>query len=695
MRLVSRVFVFASTLFIIIYGILPGIFLLRVSFIAAYVAGRNLLAGMNPIVFYRFPDLQKLIDRSGFSTKFVPPLVSTPSSLLIDSLLAIFPISVSRFLTGAINLAALILLAHISSSVAKSSVKTSYLVILSSSFALATNFSVSQPMIILALLFVLSFYASSTNAEGTAGVALGIIFPFSAFAAIPAVLFLLSKKWRTFLYFVLSGALIVLLTYLVEGRAALLYYLQKVFPYYLNGTIGNPFSTEYQTAWSFFRRIFVFNATLNPLPALVSERSYLLAVSLFKSTVIVPCAYFFFKGVTQKDYRESMIAAAFSVILMSPTGSVYQLIVLAPAVIALSQIAIDENKAKTARLFLILYALACIPVYNLLQSYFGVHNFFLIYEEFLLVILLFIVYLIFQLRKFPRHLLVARTAITGGVVLAVALTLFIGNRGTTGESNVPVEPTLGTRVTKAATFSPAWENGRLTFISVDPTNGHLTPRGNFTPEAAIGNCYGLASDQAGENFAFDMVRSGQPVVYFKTRYVSLSFEGEMGSVSRDGDLGSFQHDGKLYLIDLDPYSISVDDTLDFLPFRIIASCFDAGRDNHLNFVLDSLNSSYSLVRYDIGTQRSNVNQLYFRPPMICSENNDVYATKGIADSTEVVVIHNGTDEARLFALHGSVDDLAILNGDLYLSSDFERGMGLPTVYKYILRDASSPISSDK
>ena len=207
MRLVSRVFVFASTLFIIIYGILPGIFLLRVSFIAAYVAGRNLLAGMNPIVFYRFPDLQKLIDRSGFSTKFVPPLVSTPSSLLIDSLLAIFPISVSRFLTGAINLAALILLAHISSSVAKSSVKTSYLVILSSSFALATNFSVSQPMIILALLFVLSFYASSTNAEGTAGVALGIIFPFSAFAAIPAVLFLLSKKWRTFLYFVLSGAL--------------------------------------------------------------------------------------------------------------------------------------------------------------------------------------------------------------------------------------------------------------------------------------------------------------------------------------------------------------------------------------------------------------------------------------------------------------------------------------------------------
>lgn len=686
MRLVARVFVFASTLLIIIYGILPGLFLLRGGFIVAYVAGRNLLAGVNPILFYRFPYFQSLIDQSQLSTRVFPPLVSTPPSVLVNSLVAIFPPLVSRFLIAAISFGALILLVHISSSLTKSSVRTSYLVLLSSSFALATNFSSSAPMIILTFLFVLSFYALAIKAERASGLALGIIFPFSAFAAIPAVLFLLSKKWKTFLYFILASALIVGFTYLIEGRAALVYYIQKVFPYFLNGKVGNPFSTEYQTAWSFFRRMFVFNVTLNPSPIFASRDAYLLAVSLFKSLIIVPCAYFFYKGVTQEDYRESLTAATFVAVLMSPTGSVFQLVLLAPGIISMAETALEENRLKTARLFLVLYALGCLPIFRVLENYLGIQNLFLLYEEFIVVFLLYLGYLFFQLRKLRGHLLPVRAAITSAVISAVTVTLFLGDRTLMKSTFSPAEPVLEKGMSGAMAFSPALQDGRLTYITSDSASGRLIPFGSSLAVDGRDNCYGVASDQYGYNLAMDGIQSGQPVVYFKTRGADVSFRGANASVSRDGDIGSFESNGKVYLVDLDPREISPLDTLDFLPFRIIASCLNAGIDNEIDFVLDSLNSSFSVVRYDLSTRRISSSQIPFRPSSICAEDDNLYLVHGENDSTEVTVVYSGTAQARLLALRGNIEDMAVLGHNLYFSSDFDRGMNFPTIYRYPLED---------
>ncbi|OYV99381.1 MAG: hypothetical protein B7X11_05440, partial [Acidobacteria bacterium 37-65-4] len=225
MRLIGRLFVFASSLFIVLYGVLPGFFKLEGDFIASFVAGRSLLNGIDPVIFYRFPLFQRLVDLSGLGNGIFSYVTNTPSSIVTNALLAIPPASVARFLLTAVNVLALVLLVHVTAKVAQTSNRTAYIVFLSSSFALASSFQSSQPFVILTLLYVLALYAFSINRNAACGAFLGLAFPFSPFTAIPAVLFLLSAKWRAFAYFVVTAVAILGLTYIVVGQSALIYYV--------------------------------------------------------------------------------------------------------------------------------------------------------------------------------------------------------------------------------------------------------------------------------------------------------------------------------------------------------------------------------------------------------------------------------------------------------------------------------------
>ncbi len=695
MRLVSRVFVFASSLFIIIYGVLPGIFLLRGGFIEAYVAGKDLLAGTNPILFYRFPEFQRLIDISGLSTKILPTIVSTPPALLVESVMAVFPVFISRLLATAASFAAMVILAHAASAIAKSSNRMSYAVLLSSSFALATNFNSSQPLIIMTLMFALSFYAGTLKAERISGITLGLLFPFGAFAAIPAVLFLLSKKWKTFVYFLAASSAVIIVAYLIEGRTVFFFYLQKVFPYYLNGRVGNPFSIDYQTPWSLFRRVFIFDAALNPSPIIASKEAFLIAVSLFKAVVVIPCAYFFYRGITQEDYREALIAASFPVVLLSPTGYVFQFVLLAPAIVALAQTAIEEKRIKSARFFLVVFALACLPVYKLFPNYLPLHNLFLLYEELMLLLILFFSYLAFQSRKLPRRLLPVRALITAAIISAATFTLFLGDRSLARSFSSPVKSVLQPGPASEVAFSPALENDHLTYVTIDSATGQLIPESSALRLNSGANCYGISSDEAGRNFAIDRSDSGRGAVYFKTKMAHLTFIGSRGRISQAGDLGSFEQDGKLYVVDLDPGQISLLDTLNYLPFRVVASCFNSGIDDEIDYILDSLNSSYSIIRYSLTSGILSSRLIKFWPQSFCSENDEVFLARARGDSTEVVTFNRNEFDELLFALPGNIMDMRILQGKLYFSADFERGLNLPTIYEYPLDSDRSPLQIDK
>ena len=702
MRLIARIFVFASSLFIILYGVLPGFLRVEGGFIPFYVAGRNLLKGINPILFYRFPDFQRLIDASGLSTRISSIGGSTPASFLVGALISILPAGFSQFILTAVNLGAFVLLVHVSAKLANSSVKTAYLVFLSSSFALATNFSSVEPFIILSLLFAAAFFASSTNAERAAGVTLAVVFPFELFTAIPALLFLLAKRWRLFIYFLLMTLFFLLITYLLIGETAVTYYLQRVFPLYFNGKVQNPFSISYQTAWSFFRRVFLFDQTLNPQPILASRNAYVFFISLFKAFVVVPPAYFFYRGIEKGTTREAFVASTFPIIFLSPTAATFQLVLLAPAIICLGQAALEEQRFTTGRLFIVLYALSCLPIYSFMYNFMNIRTPFLLYERFLVLLFIYILYLTFQLRLVPRHLLSIRLTLVATILSAVTVTLYIGDGTPEPSRTLPAFPILNGSQLRSASFSPAIHGDQMFFISPDSASqnygihfcGIREGTGSRVTDFVDlpGNCYHVSFDESGEHSAIETTDGTNDVVDFRSEIAAKSYLGGIGSVSRDGDFGAFMNDGRLFIVDLRTRQIPVVDSINILPFKITHYSFNREKDSSLSSVeivvilIDSLNGANSIGTYDLSDHHLETHGTLFPVSLISADGRKIYMTYETNDSTSVWSQTPNESPVELFSVRGDIVDINAVHHYLFFSSDFERGLNLPTIYRYTLTE---------
>ncbi len=717
MRLIARIFLFASSLFIILYGILPGFFRLEGGFVPFYAAGKSLLDGINPVTLYRFPDFQKLIDASGFSTGVYTLTGSTPASYLIAALVAIPPAGLSKFILTAINLCAFFLLVHASAKLANASTKTAYLVFLSSSFALATNFSSGEHFIITSLFFCAALFSFSVGAERATGVILGAIFPFELFTAIPAILFLLAKRWRVFIYFLLMSLFLLLITYVLAGEPVMTFYLQRVLPFYLNGRVQDPFSVSYQTAWSFLRTIFLFNPTLNPHPILASRNAYVFSISLFKAFVAVPSAYFFYRGVEKKDARESIIASTFPIIFLSPTATLFQLLLLAPAILCLARIALDEQRVRTARAFMALYAIGCLPIHSLFQSSLNIRTPFLLYERFFILLSIYVLYLFFQLRLLPKHLLVVRMSITTAIIAAVTVTLYVGDRTAEPARIFNAPPVLNGNELHYAAFSPAVHGDQISYIGMDSTSQNYVVRNDYLSGRNLqsfvhplgqdlqGDCYGVSTDENGRNSAIETITGQEDVVIFHTELGKRSYPGKAGSVSRDGDLGAFVSKGSLLIVDLGSERLPIVDTVSVLPFKVTRCSFSSGENSaeEIVFLIDSLNGANSVGTYDLATHKLGTRHAAFPVSLISAEGDRLYLTSEDNDSTSVWSQSRDHDPGRdadqpkkLFSVHGAIMDIEIVRsvghgnipgGDyLYFSSDFERGLDLPTIYRYRLGD---------
>jgi len=684
-RLIAKVFVFASTLLIILYGVLPGFVRVEGGFIPFYVAGKNFFNGVDPISFYKFPDFQKLIDASGLSTRIFPINGSTPASLLIGVFASIPPPGFSKFILTLVNLCALILLVHVTAKLAGSSIKTAYLVFLSSSFALATNFSTGEPFIIFALLFTAAFFSFSINAERASGAILGLVFPFEIFTAIPALFFLLAKKWRVFVYFSLASVFVILITYLIVGEPLISYYLQRVFPFYFNGRIQNPFSISYQTAWSFLKRIFLYDPTLNPNPILASRNVYVFSISLFKAMVVVPSAYFFYRGIEHNNTRESFIASTFPTIFLSPTAATFQLILLAPAIICLGQAALEDQRMSIARVFIALYALACLPIYSFMSHYLNVRTPFLLYERFFILLSIYVIYLFFQLRTLPKHLLMVRLSITTAIITAVTVTLYIGDSTPEPSRTPAIEPVLSGYQLLNASFSPSVYGNQFYYVSLDSAtqnyavNGSNLKLANFNPS---GNCYRVSFDESGSNSAIETIDKHDEVVNFRSEVGSRSYDGTTGLVNHGGDRGAFINKGILFIVDLLSKKIPIVDSLYLLPFKITKYSFN--NDNEILILIDSLNGSNSIGIYGISSRHLTTRHIPFPASLISADEDKFYLTFENNDSTSVWSQTGDTTLIKLFAVRGNIIDLITANHYLYFSSDFERGLGLPTIYRYTL-----------
>jgi hypothetical protein len=211
-----------------------------------------------------------------------------PTALLLLPLARLQPLDALRVLTVASVLClvcSIILLAKILSW----SLVDSTVFVLLSGYAVLGTLRLGQPYILVSLSCILGYYALLKGRPLLAGMCFGLFTPIKYFPVVFLVYFAFRKEWKV----VLGGAAAIGMVTAVS--VAILGW--KIHEEFLSSVLGNhlvakldlqdPFSASYQSFDSLFRRLFIYDATLNPRAPYALPRLEGIAVLITKASILL------------------------------------------------------------------------------------------------------------------------------------------------------------------------------------------------------------------------------------------------------------------------------------------------------------------------------------------------------------------------------------------------------------------------
>jgi hypothetical protein len=211
-----------------------------------------------------------------------------PTALLLVPLARLQPLAALRVLTGVSVLClicSIILLAKILSW----SLVDSAVFVLLSGYAVLGALRLGQPYILVSLTCILGYYARLKGRPLLAGLCFGLFTPIKYFPVVILVYFAFRKEWKV----VLSGAAAILTVAAVS--VGILGW--KIHEDFLSSVLGNhliakldlqnPFAVSYQSFDSLFRRLFIYDATLNPQAPFALPRLQGIAVLITKASILL------------------------------------------------------------------------------------------------------------------------------------------------------------------------------------------------------------------------------------------------------------------------------------------------------------------------------------------------------------------------------------------------------------------------
>jgi glycosyl transferase family 87 len=211
-----------------------------------------------------------------------------PTALLLVPLTRLKPLDALRVVTGVSVLClicSIILLAKILSW----SLVDSTVFVLLSGYAVLGALRLGQPYILVSSSCIVGYYARLKSRPSLAGMCFGLLTPIKYFPIVILVYFAFRKEWRV----VLGGAAAILMVTAVS--IGILGW--KIHEDFLSSVLGNhliakldlqdPFTVSYQSFDSLFRRLFIYDATLNPQPLYALPRLQGIAVLITKASILL------------------------------------------------------------------------------------------------------------------------------------------------------------------------------------------------------------------------------------------------------------------------------------------------------------------------------------------------------------------------------------------------------------------------
>ncbi len=334
--------------FVVVRGALPAFTEIGSDFPNYYTSGWIARTGNSVERLYDDGWFQQRIDSLGIHQqgKFSP--FPPPTVLPFIPLSYLEPLAALRVVT-VINLilvaASVIILARLFSF----SRAESLLFVLLSGWGLANCLRLGQLYIALSFSMLLGFSCYTKKRHTCAGVSYGLFVPIKYFPVVVLVYSIWKKESRLLIASFATILALCLLSLLVLGWEIHELFFRMVLGEHLQGNLTqqNPFSPAFQSFTSLFRRLFVFDATLNPNPFIAST---LLFTLLRIASVLVPVFLTFHLLVKWKKHtHEESASLAVALLcllglLIAPATATYHFLLLwLPVGILLSHFRATNN----------------------------------------------------------------------------------------------------------------------------------------------------------------------------------------------------------------------------------------------------------------------------------------------------------------------------------------------------------------
>jgi hypothetical protein len=289
-RAVALVLLGLLTAFLVVRGIVPALTRVDSDFPSYLTAARIVAQRGHTERLYDIPWFQEQMRRYGIGQpsegKFQP--WPPPTALLLVPIASLPPLDALRVMTGVTAVCLIGSIVLLSRILTWSLIDTALLVLLSG-WAGVNSLRLGQPYVLVALSCIAGYYAYLRSRPWLAGLCFGLFTPIKYFPVVMLGYFAARQRWRIVAGGVLAILVVVLASIAILGWPLHEQFLSSVIGNHLIGqlTMQDPFTASFQSFDSLYRRLFVFDATLNPHPWMMAPLLQQAGVAITKGAILL------------------------------------------------------------------------------------------------------------------------------------------------------------------------------------------------------------------------------------------------------------------------------------------------------------------------------------------------------------------------------------------------------------------------
>lgn len=333
-------------------------------FAGYYFGGRELLSGRGANA-YDMEKLNSLILQAGYRDVFVSYAPFPPFTSLVFAPFLLLPMGAAKLVFGGVSC----LLFLVTLMRARIALDIPPLLILTLPVVfyvpMINNLFFGQSYLLLCCLLLEGYMAYKRGNILLSSLWWGVAILFKVFPGVVLIWLLLQKKFRPAAGLCVACALLLGSSLLLNGWAVWKYYVLDILPKVNNGELNDSFTFLFQSAFMLFKRLFVYDALLNPQPLTDSPLVFGILIALFKALILCVCIVYTLRK-KDRDFGSFAVWITGSM-LISPNGSSYSLVLL--VIPLLSMMARSDNPMTRSRWpavpVLLLAAVCFFPVYKL------------------------------------------------------------------------------------------------------------------------------------------------------------------------------------------------------------------------------------------------------------------------------------------------------------------------------------------